>query len=61
MRVSSDWSDASYTGLSLVRSFSHWSPVFHPAYLKGVLVDWAGLVANTNCVRLLMFDKAHNY
>ena len=25
--------------------------MFHPAYLKGLLVDWSGLVANTDCVR----------
>ena len=25
--------------------------MFHPAYLKGILVDWSGLVANTDCVR----------
>ena len=25
--------------------------MFHPAYLKGLFVDWSGLVANTDCVR----------
>ena len=60
--MSSDWSNASNDGLSLVRSFSHWSPVFHPAYLKGLLVDWSGLVANTDCVRYIsVFNESKIY
>ena len=33
------------------KTFSHWSDFFTASYLKGVLLDWDGLVLNTECVK----------
>ena len=33
------------------KTFSHWSEFFTASYLKGILLDWEGLVLNTECVK----------
>ena len=39
------------TQVEIDKTFSHWSEFFTASYLKGVLLDWDGLVLNTECVR----------
>ena len=39
------------TQVEIDKTFSHWSDFFTASYLKGVFLDWDGLVLNTECVR----------
>ena len=53
--LTSKWVDTPFINTNrsqviIEKTFSHWTPIFNHHYLKGVFVDWEGMVLNNECV-----------
>ena len=53
--LTSKWVDTPFINTNrsqviIEKTISHWTPIFNHHYLKGVFVDWEGMVLNNECV-----------